>query len=79
VEVVIDGLGEGGADAVDLLEVGEAGFGDAAGGAEGVEEGFFAFGADAGQVVEGGSADVLGSAGAVTADGKAVGFVAEAL
>ncbi len=78
-EVVVDGLRHGLADAVHGLEVREAGFGDALGRAEAVQQGAFALGSDAGDLVELGGYQGLGAARPVAADGEAVGLVAQAL
>ena len=73
---VINGFGHLGADAVYLLQVFYAGAGHSFGGAEVGQEGAFAAGADAGDVVQWAFGDLFFAAQAMAAYDKAVGFIA---
>ena len=77
--MAVDADGEGFVDAVDLHEVGDLGAGDAAGGAEMVEQRFLARRADAFDFVERRAGRFGGAFLAVGADGPAVSLVAQAL
>src|SRR5690348_6786181 len=78
-EMIIDALRHRLADAVDALEVGEAGAGDAARRAEMMQQRLLALAADTGDLVERRDADLLGAARAMRADGEAMRLVAQAL
>src|SRR6185312_9567731 len=78
-EMVIDALRHRFADAVDALEIGEAGARDAARRAEMMQQRLLALAADAGNLVERRHADLLGAARAMRADGEAMRLVAQAL
>src|SRR5579863_10306754 len=78
-EMIIDLLCHGLADAVDALEIGQSGPRDAARGAEVMEQRALAPRADAGDLVERRLTDCLGSLGSMGADREAMGFVPQAL
>ena len=77
--MVVDLLGQLAGDAGHGGEVGEGGAADGLGGAEALEQGALAGGADALDLVERVADRVLLALGPVGADGEAVGFVAQAL
>ena len=79
VQVFVHHLGQGLADAVDLGDVLEAGFVQALDATEVFEQLVAAFGADAGDVIQGGLMPGFFEGFAVTFDGEAVGFVADEL
>src|SRR5438445_4325202 len=78
-EVVMDFLGDRFGDARHRLDVLDRGDRDRPGTAEMVQQGTFATGTDAGDLVEGGACEVGGAAGAMRADGEAMGLVTQAL
>ncbi len=78
-EVTIDAAGERTADAFDILEIGNAGAAYPLGRAKGPEQRLLALRPDAGHLVERIGRNALEAAGAMGADGKAMGLIAQAL
>src|SRR5258708_36353720 len=78
-EVIVDLLRDGLADAGDGFEVGQPGRRDPFGRAEMEQKGALALAPDARDLVQGRAVDIGGAPGPVGPDGEAMGFVAQAL